>query len=286
MSSKKAIPYESLRGKSAIVTGGASGLGLATATKFAENGAIVTIADANREAGEKVASELKSKDLQVSYVFCDVTDWQSLVAAFKHAVNFSPSQTLDVAALFAGIASKDGNIFDNVMSQSPSLERDPVAPTTEAIDINLTGEYWSAWLALYYFNCQPGKQSDTQDVQKSKSLVLIASLAGYIDFTTSSQYAMSKYGVRGLFRSLRKKIKDTNIRCNVICPGYTRSPMTDNMRDLDMLWAPVDAVVDAACLCATDDTVHGKLTQLEHDVSLLNEHRSGILYSCWWILRS
>ena len=75
-----------LRGKSVLITGGASGLGLHAATYFAKSGAFVTIADV--QDGSKITSDLKNAGYKTQYVRCDVTDWDSQVKAFQSALKF------------------------------------------------------------------------------------------------------------------------------------------------------------------------------------------------------
>lgn len=266
------IKYETLKNKSIIVTGGASGLGLASARLWAEHGAYVTLADLNKDDGEAAAVDLTVKGYKVSFVQCDVTDWASSVAAFKHAVTFSPRKTLDIAALFAGAGGDAGNVVHQMKRDNPeaSLDKDPIEPSAKILEINLDGVVKSAKLALYYFRLPAA--ADAPQVSGKKSLFLIASLAGYIDYD-STHYCISKYGVRGLFRSLRNASKDpdNNFTVNLLAPGYTPTPMVlkydagegsrqkfvDSIED-NGLWCPVEAGVKAASLSVTNEEVNGR----------------------------
>ena len=171
------IDYSLLKDKSIIVTGGASGLGEAITTKFASHGAYVTIADMNPKMGEALAKSLTSKGQHVSYVESNTTDWDSSVNAFKHAINFSPSKNLDVAALFAGTDGEAKGLIDIVDALGPpSLDGDGPGPRPplKAVDVNLYGVYNSAYLALYYFRLPSPSKSP-------KSLIFVSSMMGYID---------------------------------------------------------------------------------------------------------
>ena len=140
MSSSSPIDLSQLKDKSCLITGGASGLGFAVAEAFARAGAYVTIADLiSTEPGEKIAKDLAGNSLQVSYIHCDVTSWESQVKAFKTAVKFSPSQSLDLVAMFAGTAIESENIVEQVSGMEASLDKDPGPPCTMALDVNLTG---------------------------------------------------------------------------------------------------------------------------------------------------
>ena len=163
------VDLSSIRGRSCLITGGASGLGLATTTRFAAHGAYVTIADVQDDLGNEVVAKLTAEGQHVSYVHCDITNWESSNAAFKHAIDFSPSRTLDVVALYAGVGGKGQNLVDHTKSGDPGGE--PVAPDQMAIDVNVIGSYYSTALALHYMQ--------TKEKTMQKSLILVASLAGY-----------------------------------------------------------------------------------------------------------
>lgn len=276
MAEKIPIDYANLKNKSFIITGGASGLGLATGKRFAEHGAYVTLTDLNEEEGKAAQADLTStsKGYHVTFIQSDVTDWTSSVKAFKHAVNFSPRKTLDGAFLFAGLGGDGGNLVTLEQRDNPevSLDKDPVESSTKVLDVNLSGVVKSTKLALYYFRLPAAKDAPEIVGSEKKVLFLCASLAGYIDYD-STHYCVSKFGVRGLFRSLRvaSKLKDSVFTCNVVAPGYTQTPMvtkgdTSGSRQeaLDYisklgLWAPVENVVAAASLCATrPDAVNGR----------------------------
>lgn len=274
-----------LKGKSALITGGASGIGLATARVWAGEGAYVTIADVQSdERGAQLVSEISATGGHINYVFCDVTSWDSQVAAFKSAVKFSPYQTLDIVATFAGTAFAAGNEVDHVMmAGEPSLEHDPKVPDTRNIDINLTGVYYTSWLALYYFRLKPKRMEvgaggatngipnapDTNGASSSpdKSLVMVASIGAYMDSPKASTYPASKFGVRGLFRSTRARTMDIGVRCNLLAPWFVDTPLIAPIknamasRGMDMAkmlsFASVDSCVEAASLCAVDTKLHG-----------------------------
>lgn len=268
-STEPEIDYSLLKGRSAIVTGGASGLGELTTMRFAENGAYVTIADLQDELGQGLAKRLTEAGHKVSYVQCDTTDWQSSAAAFKHAVNFSPSKTLDIAALFAGTDGLSKSLVDAVLQDGdePSLDSVPTQPRHRAIDVNLTGVYLSTYLAMHYFRL-PAQDGLTP--QYKKSLILISSIMGYVDCTYNTDYGSSKYGVRGLFRSLRSQAYKLNMRVNNIAPGYVLTPLVKRVLGIErqeepskaagwvVPWTPIEHVVAATCHCAVAEEVDGR----------------------------
>lgn len=273
MAEKLPIKYEALKNRCAIVTGGASGLGLATAARWAEHGAYVTLVDQNEQEGQAAAKNLQAKGYHVSFVQCDTRDWTSSVAAFKHAVNFSPRKTLDIAALYAGVGGDASNLVQQVQKDNPtvSLDKDPVEVDTRILDINLDGVLKSTNLALYYFRL-PAAPGSPEVAPGRKALFLVSSLAGYCDYNPT-HYCVSKFGVRGLFRSLRIAASDpaNNFRVNLVGPGYHGTPMVMKLAEdggprrkaieaaiAAGFMAPIEHVVDAATLSVTNEDVNGR----------------------------
>jgi len=122
------------------------------------------------------------------------------------------------------------------------------------LDVNLKAVFKSAYLALYYFRAGPSTSL--------KSLVFISSLAGYGDLSWNTTCNAAKFGVRGLWRSLRGGVGDYGIRSNLIAPWFIHTPMTDpylghfNTRGLGL--APIEGLVDAAVRCAVDEKIHNR----------------------------
>ena len=271
-----AIDLSALKGKSVLVTGGASGIGLAAVHAFAAADAYVTIADMKpaKDEGEKLAQELINKSYNVTYVHCDVTSWESQVQAFKTALMFAPNNTLDVVLMSAGVITAAGNLVDHVMATEPTLDEDPKLPVTAAIDVNLMGVYYSAFLALNYFRLKPRNQKQGAATDHSaeelptKSLIFISSMAGYIDYPGHSTYNAGKFGVRGIFRSVRSNASKLRVRTNLIAPWYIDTPMTTDIKKLlaemglqegkGFSFASIDKVTEAIGRCAVDEKVDGR----------------------------
>ena len=265
------VDFSKLKGKTAIVTGGASGLGLATAEKWAASGAYVTIADVNDAQGKEAVEKITSSGGKAQYVHCDVLNWESSNEAFKSAVNFGPSKSLDVSALYAGVLGTANNMIDVLKENGPpSLDSTPPVPTHKAIDINLTGEWYSTYLSFHYMQLKSQTNGITEAASTGakKSIVMIASLAGYVDYPNNSAYAAGKFGVRGLWRSIRSRAPELGVRTNLIAPWFVDTPMVAGMKagleqagvkwGQGFTWAPADNVVEAASKCAVDDDVDGE----------------------------
>jgi len=266
-----------LEGKSILITGGASGIGLATARAWAAAGAYVTIADIQPvDAGQEIAAQLSSTGGRVVYAWCDVTSWESQIAAFKTAITFSPTHTLDIVATFAGTAFVPGNQVDHVIALGdPVLDVDPKQPNIRNIEVNLTGVYYTSWLALYYMRLKPNTGEDshhstnrhTYPETGDKSLIFVSSIGGYMDSPKASTYPASKFGVRGLFRSTHARTLDIGVRCNLLAPWFVDTPLLAPIknamatRGIDMgkllSFASIESCVKAATLCAVDQKLHG-----------------------------
>lgn len=145
----------------------------------------------------------------------------------------------------------------------PSLDADLSPPNTRNFDVNLTGVYYSSWLALYYMRLKPVDGSLPGD----KSLILVSSIGGYMDSPKASTYPASKFGVRGLFRSTRARTMEIGIRCNLLAPWFVDTPLiapvknSMKARGIEMskvlAFATMESCVEAATYCATDAGLHG-----------------------------
>ena len=211
---RPAIDYSFLHNSTVIVTGGASGLGAACVETFASHGAYVTIADLDEANGTRLATDLTAKGGHVAFAKCDTTDWASSVAAFKQAVNFGPSKTLDIAALFAGISGSNANIVDLVgRREEPTLDGDPgEMPSHKVIDINLNGVFLSTWLALYYFRLPRKTGSMQNGAERKESLVLIGSAAGYVSPGASSSAFVAVLTPLPGWTSIQYSLRSSKIR--------------------------------------------------------------------------
>ncbi|OJD27474.1 hypothetical protein ACJ73_01132 [Blastomyces percursus] len=254
-------PNENLKGKSVIVTGGASGLGKAFVKHLAEACAYVTFGDVNEEAGLKLAAELagtQTRDNEnhnchrkAQFVRCDVRSWEEQLCLFEAAVTHSPNKSCDIVIANAGIPGPDGLFAD----EDPSLP--PTKPDTTIFDINLTGTMFTTKLAIHYFRRQP--LGSTRD----RCLILIGSIAGYLDLPGSATYSMSKFGVRALMRSLRRNAWVDMIRVNLVAPGYIITPayteeIISFFKSKGVKFASEDDACKAVLRIASDTAVNGR----------------------------
>ena len=231
--------------------------------EIAEAGALVTISDLQETAGQAAARDLALKGHGVQFVRCDVISYAAQVDVFQKAIAFGGGK-IDIVIPNAGVIAEE-NLFDMVPKKTPSLDSPPPPePGYTGCNINLQAVYNTCYLAMHYFRLP----RDTADSYK-RSIILIASLAGYVGYPSSSTYSMSKFGVRGLFYGIRDRaVRETPaIRVNLVAPWYIETAMTKTEEFLAseaglllniMGFAPMDRVISAVLKFAADERLHGR----------------------------
>lgn len=184
-------------GRHALITGGGTGIGAATARMFAAEGAKVTLLGRRRELLEKVAAEVGGL-----VIACDITNREELEDAVDDAR--AASGPIDYLILNAGIA--DSAPFARTSRES--FER--------IMATNVTAVFDGAQLAL------PDLLQG-----EDKRLVVVASVAGMGGVPLAAPYAASKHAAIGLVRSLALEFARTNLTVNAVCPAFVDTPMTD-----------------------------------------------------------
>lgn len=202
VSNKSISELISLKGKVAIVTGGAKGIGKATAKRFVEAGASVVIVGRNKEKAEKTAIELSANGATVVAKVMDVADLESVKAVVKETV--SELGSLDIMANIAGI-------FPNDDTLSMSIDQ-----WKKVIDINLTGSY----------NCAREAVRVMSEAGKGGVIILISSASAYKPVPQYAHYNASKGGIDALTRALAVEFAPQNIRVHSIAPTLVETEGT------------------------------------------------------------
>jgi NAD(P)-dependent dehydrogenase (short-subunit alcohol dehydrogenase family) len=187
-----------LEGRTAIITGGCGGIGLATGRRFAEEGANVVLADLDDEGGQQAAAELHG-----TYVRCDVTDADQVTALVEQA--HSTYGSIDVAFNNAGISPPDD---DSILDTGLDAWR-------RVQEVNLTSVFLCCKAVLPYMREQ-GRGS----IINTASFVAVMGAA-----TSQISYTASKGGVLAMSRELGVQFAREGVRVNALCPGPVNTPL-------------------------------------------------------------
>jgi NAD(P)-dependent dehydrogenase (short-subunit alcohol dehydrogenase family) len=189
--------------RTAVITGGAQGIGKAVAERLAAGGARVALWDMDVDLARDTATQIGNGAIALAV---DVSDWDSVAAAYDNTV--SQFTRVDVVVNSAGIAGSNAPVADY-----------PVAEFKKVIDINLVGT----------FHVNRAVVAGMRD-QNYGRVVNIASVAGKEGNPNASAYSASKAGVIGLTKSLGKELADVDVAVNCVTPAAARTRIFDQMK--------------------------------------------------------
>lgn len=199
--------------KVALVTGAASGIGLASAQLLAKEGAKVVLADFNVEGAKEAAAELKAQGFEAEGVFLNALEEQSIKDAVEYTVDTYGK--LDI-------------LYNNVGGANLHKDLDVV---------NLDLAEWDRLMDLNLKSVLLGSRFAIPHMQKvgGGSIINTASMAAFASDAIRSAYGTSKAGVVHLTKYIAKQYGKDNIRCNAIAPGLILTPAAKNSLPQEML---------------------------------------------------
>ena len=187
-----------LAGKTAVITGGAAGMGRATSLAFANEGATVIIFDIQKEAGEEVVGLIRQNGGVAEFVETDVSDAAQVDAAFDRAA--------ETVGPYDVLFNHAGTITVKPLHESTEDDYDRL------MDINVRSAFLVCRRAVKEMSDNGGG-----------SIVITASIASELGYPLESLYCMTKGAVLQLARSISAEYRDRGIRCNAVCPGFVKT---------------------------------------------------------------
>ncbi|KAJ9613951.1 hypothetical protein H2200_002087 [Cladophialophora chaetospira] len=190
-----------------LVTGGSSGIGLQTVILLHELGNNVIVVDRARPS--PAAPQSLTSSSRFLFHQCDITSWKQQRAAFEAGVKKFGS--IDCVFVNAGIAEFKDQFFKDELDANGLLKE----PDRRTVDIDMHAANDTAKLAIHYI----GKKGPEKE--KGGSIVMTASLAGYLASAGAPLYSAAKHGIVGLMRALKNDTAKLGIAVSVVAPGIT-----------------------------------------------------------------
>ena len=254
-----------ISGASAIITGGASGLGEAAARALAARGAKVVIADLNDEKGTALADELGG-----TFVHCDVTDTDQVIAAVEAAKDLGPVRGLVNCAGIGWATRTIGR--DGEYSSAHDL-----GVFNKVIQVNLVGTFNCIRLAA---TAMSQEEPLTDDGERG-AIVNTASLAAFDGQIGQASYSASKGGVVGMTLPVARDLSAAGIRLNTVAPGLIDTPIYGEGPDSEAFKANLganvlfpkrlgtaDELASMVIECLTNSYMNGETVRLDGGIRM------------------
>jgi len=197
-----------LKGKVAVITGGAAGMGGVTSRLFAREGAEVVILDIQKAVGLELVEEIRKHGGKAQFIETDVSKADQVDAAFD--------KIADTVGPYNILFNHAGTITVKPLDESTEVDYDHL------MDINVRSAFLVCRRAVKEMSDNGGG-----------SIVITASIASELGYALESLYCMTKGAVLQLARTISVEYRDRGIRCNAVCPGFVKT--AHGLREIDEL---------------------------------------------------
>ena len=227
------LNMERLKGKVALITGGARGLGASIAKHFSDEGAKIILCDINADVAIETAKELGGK----AY-YMDVSDSKNVEETFsKINLEFNRLDILVNNAGINGFENKQSLLYERIKVnnlQSKEFSETGKIKSHFDVTVNLHDEDWHKMIGIHLngtFFCTR-EALKVMNNQESGSIINMGSVLGTTGGPSSPHYSAAKAGILGFTRATARELASRNIRVNAIAPGYIDTEMTNHLGDV------------------------------------------------------
>ena len=245
----------SLKGKTAVVTGAAKGIGRSIAEKMAESGAAVGIIDFDKATGFAAQEEFTAKGYKCVFAAADVSNYESLVQAKQQLVDAFGK--IDILVINAGVSRK------HTIAEIEPAEWERV------ISINLSGSFYTV---KAFYDCFADKKPEDEG-----RIIFVTSGSGITGTGGGAHYAASKSGQHGLMRTVSKEFGKNGVNVNAIAPRVIVTDLFDtlypNEETKEQLMAKIpigrfgypEDIANLACFLAAPESsyIHGQIILMD-----------------------
>ncbi|KAK0277210.1 hypothetical protein LTR35_010120 [Friedmanniomyces endolithicus] len=249
-----------LSGRIAVITGASSGLGKATAIRFANSGARVVCSDLKSVGVEDEINKQHGKD-RATFIKCNVGEESDIEALIKQAASWGGR--VDILCNYAGIAAETAHGIAH--GAAPRCHDFPTSGFDQTMTINCRGVWLCCKYALKQMLAQEPREANARGERTRGWIINAASMLGLIGLANTPAYTTSKHAVVGMTKQMAIDYAEDRIHINALAPGFVKSPMIQTYLDdpgtetalaarhpWNALGRPED-IADAALFLASDE---------------------------------
>ncbi|KAL7003937.1 hypothetical protein EMMF5_006515 [Cystobasidiomycetes sp. EMM_F5] len=213
------VDRSQLEGQSVVFTGGANGIGETCVREFVASGAFVTFGDLDLKRGQEIQDEL-NKDKQRCIFVQSRTILSTLSAQMLGSVV--------VQETVYGLWMPRTLYFAHLLPHTADPNAEPVKPKLNIVNVNMIGTLYTFKLAVHYFRKQPMNE------ERNRVFIITGSLTTFIDSPANWEYTATKYGLRGLMRTVRRNSHEQGIRIAHVAPAFTKNRGVEFAEQVDV----------------------------------------------------